>query len=337
MARRALIVGGSGQIGRAVCRRLVGDGWSVTAAQKRPERVPAELTADGVMTIALDREAPGALAKAVGGGFDAVIDTVAYDEGHARQLLAIESDVGALVVISSGSVCCDEAGRTLDEAATHGFPDFPVPIPEDQPMVAPGPATYSTRKAALETALLQGSRRPVTILRPFAIHGEGSDHVREGWFVRRILDGRRRIPLAYAGGSRFHTTATANLAELVSVALDQPATRVLNAADPQALNVLQIGQVIAHHFGADVEFVTFDGPPRGGVGATPWSVPAPIVADLSRAEALGYRPVGAYEQTVAAACRAAEAMVAAGEPFIPYIEAMFDYAAEDRFLVGGGE
>ena len=38
--------------------------------------------------------------------------------------------------------------------------------------------------------------------------------MREAWFVKRILDGRRRIPLAYSGESRFHTTATANLAVL---------------------------------------------------------------------------------------------------------------------------
>jgi len=329
VARRALIIGGSGQIGRAVARRLAEAGWTVTAAQKRPERFPADVAAS---TIKLDREAPGALAHAVSSGFDALIDTVAYDEGHARQLLEAQGDVGALVVISSGSVYRDEAGRTLDESRQNGFPQFPVPITEDQPTVAPGVATYSTRKAALEEALLQGTRRPLTILRPFAIHGEGSPHVREWWFLKRILDGRKRIPLAFAGESRFHTSATANIAELVRVALDAPATRILNAADPEALTVAQIGEAIARIYGAAPEFVRLDGPPRRGVGATPWTGAGPMVADMARARALGYRPVATYAEAVGAACRSAESRAKAGEPFEPYIAAMFDYQAEDRFF-----
>jgi nucleoside-diphosphate-sugar epimerase len=337
MARRALIVGGSGQIGRAAARRLLQDGWSVTAAQKRPGRLPADLIEAGAIPVTLDREAPGALASAVARGFDALIDTVAYDADHARQLLDIADDVGAFVVISSGSVYADAAGRTLDEAAVGGFPEFPVPIGEDQPTIAPGRDTYSTRKAALERTLLQGARRPVTVLRPFAIHGDGSNHIREAWFVRRIIDGRRRIPLAWSGESRFQTTATANLAELIRTVLEAPRTQVLNAADPDAPNVAEIGATIGRLYGVDLELAPLEGAPPGGVGATPWSVPAPLVADMRRAAALGYRPVGTYAETVAAACHAAEAMISAGEPFIPYIEAMFDYAAEDRVFVGGRE
>src|SRR5665213_180345 len=231
MTRTALVIGGAGQIGQAVCRRLLADGWSVTAAQKHAGSLPAEIESLGARPITLDREQPGAVARAVGAGVDALIDTAAYDGTHAAQLLAIEGDVGALVVVSSASVYRDGEGRTLDEARRNGFPDFPGPIGEDQPTVAAGPKTYSTRKVALEGALLQGSRRTVTILRPCAIHGPGSRHPREWFFVRRILDGRRAVPLAWDGESRFHTTATANIAELVAVVLGQPATQVLNVGD----------------------------------------------------------------------------------------------------------
>jgi hypothetical protein len=58
----------------------------------------------------------------------------------------VQCRVGALVVVSSASVYRDAAGRTLDEAAASGFPELPVPIPETQPTVEPGAATYSTRK-----------------------------------------------------------------------------------------------------------------------------------------------------------------------------------------------
>ena len=334
MTQTALIVGGSGQIGRATAERLLGAGWSIRLAQRRGARLPETLRRR-VEIVALDRDAPGALAKALAGGVDALIDTVAYDETHAAQLLALEADVGALVVISSGNVCRDDQGRTLDEAAQTGFPRFPVPITEDQPTTEPGAATYSTRKVALEQTLLQRARRPTTILRPFAIHGPGSTHPREWWFVKRILDGRRRIPLAYNGESRFQTSATVNIAELIRVVLQAPATQVLNAADSEAPSVADIGRAIADVYGAQPELVLLDGAPERGVGATPWSGPLPLVADMSRAEALGYRPAATYREAIGGACRSAEALAAAGVAFAPYLAKMFDYAAEDARLAAG--
>ena len=332
MTKTALIIGGSGQIGGATAARLLADGWAVTCAQKRPEGVPAALIGAGAAAIALDRSQPDALKLVIGRGFDAIIDTVAFDDAHARQLLAVQDDVGAFVVISTGSVYADAAGRTLDEAGETGFPKLPVPIPEDQARTVPGPATYSTRKVAMEDALFAGGRRPMTVLRPYAIHGEGSGHAREWWFIKRILDGRRRVPLAWGGQSRFQTTATVNIAALIAAALAQPFTGALNAADPDAPTVADIGRAIAAIFGVELEIIPSDGPPVRGVGGTPWSVAGPLVADMRAAAAIGYEPVGTYAETVAAACRSAEARAAAGEPFIGYLNRMFDYAAEDAFL-----
>jgi nucleoside-diphosphate-sugar epimerase len=331
MAQTALILGGTGQIGRAIAHNLLAHGWRVRLAQRSAGALPATLIGR-VDALALDRDTPGALAAAVAGGADAVIDTIAFDAAHARQWLALEADVGAFVVISSASVYRDDAGRTLDEAATTGFPQFPLPIDEDQPTVAAGPETYSTRKVALEQTLLQPARRPVTVLRPAAIHGEGTRHPREWWFVKRILDGRRRIPLAYDGESRFHTSATANIAELCRTALETPGTRVLNAGDPAALTVAQIGQAIAASYGVNLDLIRLPGPPRRGVGANPWSIPAPIVLGMARAEALGYRPATRYEDAVGEACRSAQDQAAAGVAFPAYIDALFDYAAEDAAL-----
>ncbi|HEY3887063.1 MAG TPA: NAD-dependent epimerase/dehydratase family protein [Caulobacteraceae bacterium] len=331
MASTAFIIGGTGQIGRATARNLLAKGWRVRLAQRSDAGLPADL-AGRVDLVELDRDQPGALAAGLAGGADAVIDTVAFTEAHARQLIALSRDIGALVVISSASVYRDGAGRTLDEAAQTGFPEFPVPIGEDQPTVEAGPATYSTAKVALEQALLQDFPRPVTILRPAAIYGDGSRHPREWWFVKRLLDGRRRIPLAYEGQSRFHTSATANIAELCRIALEQPATRVLNAADPRALTVAEIGAAIAAAYGVDLDFVRLSGPPKRGVGAHPWCIPEAIVLDMSRAEALGYRPVVRYEDAVGEACRSVEAAAAAGVVFPAYINALFDYTAEDAAL-----
>jgi len=111
----------------------------------------------------------------------------------------------------------------------------------------PGTATYSTRKVAVERAL--HATTPVTVLRPGAIHGPGSQPPREWWIVKRILDGRKAIPLAYRGTSRFHTTSVANIAAPTRVVIEAPANRVLNIADPSARGVANIAAVISQHMG----------------------------------------------------------------------------------------
>jgi nucleoside-diphosphate-sugar epimerase len=302
----------------------------VVIAQRRAFDAPA-----GCESLPLDRDAPGALAAAVGAGVDALIDAVAFDESHARQLLEVQADVGAFVVISSASVYRDSEGRTIDEARDTGFPVFAVPIGEDHPTVDPGPETYSTRKVALEQTLLDGARSPLAILRPGAIYGPGSTHPREWFFVKRILDRRRRVPLAWGGATRFHASAAANIAELIATVLDQPDARILHAADPEALSVLEVARAVAAAMHAAIDLVPFEGPPQGRVGAHPWAIPNPIVLDMSRAAALGYRPAGGYRELVGEACESAKAMADAGIAFAPYLSGLFGYGAEDEWLAGG--
>jgi nucleoside-diphosphate-sugar epimerase len=339
LPRHALILGGTGQIGLALTETLLAAGWTVTVASRGQRGVPRDLAGRGVVSVALDRDEPGALRRALGRGADALIDVTAYGPAHGRQLLDVQRDVGSLVVVSSSSVYRDVAGRTLDEAVANGFPALPDPIAETQPTVAPGDATYSTRKVALEQVLLDAAAVPVTILRPAAIHGPGSIHPREWWFVKRMLDGRAVIPLAFDGQSRFHTTSVRNIAELARVALDVPGTRVLNIADPQAPSVAEIGAAIAAHLGYRGRFVLL--PDRGfpaTIGRTPWSVPRPFVLDTAAARALGYAPVARYETSVGATCDEL-AQVAPHEDWrarFPVLAGYgydhFDYGAEDRAL-----
>jgi hypothetical protein len=86
----------------------------------------------------------------------------------------------------------------------------------------------------------------------------------------------------------------------------------------------------------ELDFALIDGARKDGVGATPWSTPRPLIADMSRAAALGYRPAATYAEAIGAACRSAESLAAAGVAFVPYLGAMFDYAAEDAYFAGLG-
>lgn len=334
----ALIIGGSGQIGRAVAAALVSDGWnvSVTHRGRRPLKPP--LSTLPVKAIISDRDAEGSLASPVGSGFDLVVDTIAYDATHARQLVEVSQDVGAFIVISSSSVYCDDRRRSLDEAMMNGFPDMPEPMTESHSILPPGNDNYSTRKVALEQCLLDKAPSPVTILRPCAIHGIGSLHPREWWFIKRMLDRRGVIPLAFRGESRFHTTAAANIAGLASVVARKPASRILNIGDAVCPSVAEIGEVIARRVGYSGRIIGLDDdryPPS--IGATPWSVPSPFTIDSSAARALGYEPLS-YNDTVRPFCDWLIERAAAGseqrefEVFKTYWQDPFDYSAEDALL-----
>ncbi len=337
MAKHAFIVGGTGQIGRSLALRLQADGWDVTVSYRGKRGIPAELLQSGIRFVVLDREQPGALHSALKDGADAVIDTIAYDETHADQLLALQGNLGAIVAMSSISVYCDDEGRTLDEASATSIPIMPVPIPETHSTTQPGPATYSTRKVALEQKLLANARVPITILRPGAIYGPGALHPREWWFVKRILDGRQQIPLAYEGESRFTTTSVANLAALTLTALKIPGSRILNAVDPETPTVYNRGLSIAEYMGSSCSFVRLGPqPPGSGVGQTPWSVRAPFVADDSSARNLGYLPVETYAEGIVPMIDWLVETQARGDwrEHFPEIASYdpFDYDAEDKVL-----
>ena len=322
MAKRAFVLGGTGQIGRGVARRLLERGWDVTVAAR-------SFAADAPQTrfVQLDRDEGLALQT----DFDALIDIVPFELAHAKQLLALRGRVGTVVAVSSASVYADTAGRTVDEAREHGFPELPVPIPETQSTVEPGDATYSTRKRAIEVALLEQDTIPATVLRPCAVHGpHAKDHVREWFFVKRILDGRRTVLLAYRGESRFHTSSAANVAELVTLACEHPGTRVLNAGDPDPPTTKEISRALQSALDAElVELLVPDAPREA---RNPWAVPWPLVVDMSAAaRELGYRPVTTYEAAVADTARW---LVDERPPLDPYMRTFFDYAAEDAFVRG---
>lgn len=342
MARHAFLLGGSGQIGLAAARALLERGWEVTIGSRGNKPLPAELAA-ALRTVRVDRDADD-LTDAVGDGVDVLLDIVAYEPRHAAQLLALAGRVGSAITVSSGSVYADDEGRTLDEATgPEDFPTLPVPIPETQRTVEPGDETYSTKKAAIERALLDQDALPATVVRPCAIHGPGSELPREWFFVKRALDGRRYVLLAYRGESRFHTTSVANLAELIALAAERPATRVLNCGDPDPPNVREIARTIATILGHEWTEVLLPGPPGDDrVGATPWSTPEPFVVAMDAAEReLDYRPVVTYAEAVAevvdwlvTSTRGRDWREVFSEHGAKYLERRFDYEAEDAFVAG---
>jgi nucleoside-diphosphate-sugar epimerase len=248
----ALVLGGTGQIGIPAARRLANDGWDVTVAARGE-------AAD----IRLDRTAPGEL-EAAADGFDLLVDIVPYTIADAMQLASLAGHVGSVIAISS--------------AAVYGFgtaaDPLPVPVSEDHEAVAPGDTDYAGRKRAIEV-ILEEAELPTTLIRPGAIYGPNTKHSREWYFVQRVLDGRKAVVLARNGAGRFHTISAENIAELIACAAARPATRVVNAGDPNPPTALEIARAIAAAMDHDWEEVLLPGPERETLGGHPWNVEAP--------------------------------------------------------------
>jgi nucleoside-diphosphate-sugar epimerase len=294
--QRAFILGGTGQIGHAVARRLLAQGWQVTIASR--SRSSALIDRDHVKHVVVDRHEDGSLARALGGGADLLLDCIAFNSVDAGQLVEIQHDVGKICAVSSASVYRDDAGRTLDEARRNGFPELPVPITTAQPTVEPGDTTYSTRKVTMEQTLLDHCQIPVCIVRPCAIYGPHNSHAREWYFVKRLLDGCREIPVAFEGKSQFQTSSAENIAAAVSAFASRPTPEIMNVADPAAPTVLEIATATMRVMGKSAEIVGLPDqgyPPKAGV--TPWSIPKPFIV----APSADFECVGDYETLIAPA------------------------------------
>jgi nucleoside-diphosphate-sugar epimerase len=338
---RALIVGGTGLIGRATARRLLAAGWHVDATGRNPANMPAEIAAAGGRFLAADRHDSDQLVAALGDGADLLVDCICYTAEDAKRLLPLVSDSTSTVMISSKAVYVDAVGNHSNSATA---PHFAGPIRETQPTMAPGAADYMTpegygaNKVAAELALLD-SGRPVTVLRPSKIHGAGASRPREWVFVKRVLDRRPAVFLARRGAGVDHTTAAANIAALIEVVASKPGQRILNSADPDAPSALEISRTIARQLDHVWDEVLLDDGADETLGRHPWDVPQPIVLDMTAASELGYTPVGDYATTVAdavewlvSAARGGHGAEGLPRPDDEFFAPMLDYAAEDRYL-----
>lgn len=335
---RALIVGGTGPIGRAAARRLLAAGWDVDLTGRNPAHLPADIAAAGGTFVSAERDDSEQLLAALGGGADLLVDCICYTAADATRLLPLVREAGSTVMISSKAVYVDGAGHHSNSDTP---PHFDGPIRETQATLAPGGGDYTTRegyganKVAAEQVLLD-SGRPVTVLRPSKIHGAGALRPREWIFVKRVLDRRPAVFLAHRGAGVDHPTAAANIAALIEAVGAKPGQRILNSADPDAPSALEISRTIARQLDHTWEEVLLD---DGSLGQHPWDARHPIVLDMTAAIELGYTPVGDYATTVA---EEVEWLVSAahggeGAELLPgsdddFLGPMLDYSAEDRYL-----
>jgi nucleoside-diphosphate-sugar epimerase len=338
---RALILGGTGVVGRAIAVRLLESGWQVQVTGRDPRKFASDVTDQGGRYVLSDRRDTNQLRDVVAPGADLLVDCLCYTPHDAEQLVPFAKDAASTVVISSKAVYVDTRGN---HSNSNHSPNFGGPIHESQATVAPGDGDYHTRdgyaanKVAAEHVLMD-SGAPITVIRPSKIHGVGAVRPREWYFVKRALDHRPSVLLRNGGQSVDHPTAAANLAALVVVVAEKPARRILNSADPDAPNVHEISRAISTALSHRWSEVFLDDDEEESLGTSPWDCRYPIVLDTSASRELGYVPVGTYEETVRATVLWLRSIATYGTLVgLPdwldgeFFQSSFDYQLEDRYL-----
>jgi nucleoside-diphosphate-sugar epimerase len=333
--KKAVILGGTGVVGRAIAGRLLAAGWAVEVTGRDSTKMPPDLVAAGGRFLASDRYSDAQLAKVLGPGTDLLVDAVCFTAAHAKQLLPHLGNVDSTVMLSSKAVYVDPAGNHVNSFVP---PIFDAPIVETQETMRPGngrydsPEGYGPNKVAAEHVLLDCGA-PVTVVRPSKVHGTGAGRPREWMFVKRVLDNRKTLLLSHGGRGGDHTTAAVNTAALVETIAAHPGRRILNSADPDAPSGLDIARTIARHLHHDWQEILLEDDAGPGLGAHPWDYIPPVVLDTGASLALGYRPVGTFAETVPMEIDWLLA-VPANRPKSadPFFAPFTDYAAEDQFL-----
>jgi NAD(P)-dependent dehydrogenase (short-subunit alcohol dehydrogenase family) len=116
--KRAVILGGTGVLGRAIAWRLISSGWAVDITGRTPGKMPAELANAGARFLAAERRDAAALAEVIGAGADLLVDAACYTEADAEQLLphlgAITSQAPHRDVIGRRRAGLEERTRHAD-------------------------------------------------------------------------------------------------------------------------------------------------------------------------------------------------------------------------------
>ncbi len=274
---KVLIIGGTRFVGRHLVAKLLKAGHQVTLFNRGQYPVPEWFA--GVQVIKGDRNNPADLEQLRGQRYDAVIDMVLYDGKQAAQLIeALHGQVGQYLMISTGSV--------------YKMTTAPAPFRETDQVEDNPENAYGYNKAQAEQVLLKAwhdSKFPATILRLPSVYGPYDYQAREWYFIKRLLDGRRRFLLPDGGMGVFHREYAGNIADQLIFLMQKPESigEIYNSGHHHFQTCRALVEMAAKQLGVEVELCSL---PQGSM---PWSIvlspPLCYYQTTDKLEALGYR------------------------------------------------
>lgn len=224
--QKALVLGGSGFVGRHVCEKLQRAGWQVTVPTRRAVNARAVQHLPGLTVAEANVHDPRQLERLLP-GHDAVVNLVAIL--HGSEAAFERTHVGLPRTIAAA---CRAAGvyRLVHVSA--------LGVSED------GPAMYQRSKARGE-AVLRAAGLDLTVLRPSVIFGAGDRFLN---LFARLQAVFPLMPLAGAA-ARFQPVWVEDVADAVVRCLADPSTigRTYDCAGPDVLTLADLVRLAGRH------------------------------------------------------------------------------------------
>lgn len=203
---KAVVTGGGGFVGSAVCRRLRDLGHDVTALGRRPH---ADLAAEGIRTVVHDLAAADAESglAAILAGADCVFHTAAHVKMWGPREAFVRGNIAATHHVIAACRAVGVARLVFTSSPSVVAADHDLRgVDESQPYPTRYRALYPETKAAAERAVLEahGPGLRTIALRPHLIFGPGDTNLvptilrraRAGRLVR-VGDGTNLVDLTF--------------------------------------------------------------------------------------------------------------------------------------------
>lgn len=271
-----LVLGATGYIGSTVVDALLDAGHRVTAAA----RTAPAAARDGVTPVAVDLNAPGAVAALVTPGVDAVVNTAAplgeADLPLAEALTDVLAGSGRPLVWTTGVWVL---GPTGQEPADEAAPVAPIEIVR--------------ARADVERHVLDSAHRDVraVVLRPGIVHGRGAGIT--AMLVEWARDTGRGRWVEDGAAARWPLVHVDDLADLYVLALaSAPAGSVLHGVAEPGTRVADLAVAAARAAGVAPDAVPWPREDAARELGAPFAEALAIhqVVGAERARALGWAP-----------------------------------------------
>jgi UDP-glucose 4-epimerase len=290
----AFVTGAAGFLGGAVASAFAKAGWRVagfdqfpTAADGFAHWSTGDVQRDALARAAEDFGAPEVVFHAAGGS--SVGASIADPEADfARTVGSIRETLAFLRSQAPGARLIYPSSAAVYGAASAG------PLPETAPLQPISPYGRHKLEAEAEIAAASaGFGLDAVILRFFSLYGPGLKKQLLWDLASRLAGGPRRLELSGAGDEARDFLFVDDAVALVGLAgglAPGPASRTLNGGRGEAISVRRAAETLARALGSDAA-IAFSGGTRAGD-------PAELVADISRARALGFAPAVSFEDGV---------------------------------------
>ena len=225
---KALILGGTGFVGRHVCEKLHRQGWALTLPTRHVSHATAVQHLPRLTAMEVDLHAPGALEQLLP-GHDAVVNLVAVLHGNEARF----EKTHVQLVGKIAAACAASGVRRLIHISALG-------AAEDSPSM------YQRSKARGE-ALLRAAGLDLTVLRPSVIFGHGDRFLNLFAQLQRLFP---VMPLACAS-ARFQPVWVEDVAHAVLHCLEDSTTinQIYECAGPEVLTLAELVR-LAGRFGS---------------------------------------------------------------------------------------